>query len=62
MASARVVDVLIPERHGIIHLDAPCGPGSRPWAQRWCKVTHYNGDRVTRGFVKARFVRDSECP
>jgi hypothetical protein len=61
-ASARIVDRLKPGAHGIIHLDRPCGPTSRPWAERWCKVTHYNGDRVTRGFVKARFVRDSDCP
>lgn len=61
-ASARVVDVLVPGQHGIIHLDAPCVPGEIAWAKRWCPVTHYNGDRTTKGFLKARFVRDSECP
>jgi hypothetical protein len=61
-SSARIVDVLIPGRHGIIHLDRPCGPKSRPWGSRWCKVSHYDGDGVTRGYVKARFVRDSDCP
>ena len=25
-ASARIVDQLVPGQHGIIHLDAPCGP------------------------------------
>jgi hypothetical protein len=61
-ASSRIVDRLDPEAHGIIHLDRPCGPKSVPWGQRWCKVSHYNGDRVTRGYVRARFVRDSDCP
>ena len=61
-ASSRIVDVLVPGQHGIIHLDAPCTPPNRPWAQRWCPVSHYNGDAVTHGWVKARFVRDSDCP
>ena len=61
-ASSRVVDKLKPQAHGIIHLDAPCTPRSRPWAQRWCPVTHYDGDRTAKGWLKARFVRDSDCP
>ncbi|WP_417680270.1 hypothetical protein [Roseibium sp.] len=61
-ASSRIVDVLVPGHHGIIHLDAPCQPPSRPWPSRWCPVTHYNGDRVSHGWVKARYVRDSDCP
>lgn len=61
-ASSHIVDVLVPQRHGIIHLDAPCEPLSRPWGQRWCPVSHYNGDRATAGWVKARYVRDSDCP
>ena len=61
-AESRIVDVLVPGRHGIIHLDAKCRPLDVPWANRWCPVTHYNGDRVTKGWVKARFVRDSDCP
>jgi hypothetical protein len=61
-AQSRVVDALVPGRHGIIHLDDACGPQTVPWASRWCPVTHYNGDGVTKGWVKARFVRDSECP
>ena len=61
-ASSRIVDTLVPGQHGIIHLDAPCTPLNRPWAQRWCPVSHYNGDAVTHGWVKARFVRDSDCP
>jgi len=61
-ASSAIVDVLLPGRHGIIHLDAQCTPLSRPWASRWCPVTHYNGDSVKQGWVKARYVRDSDCP
>jgi hypothetical protein len=61
-ASATIVDRLVPDRHGIIHLDAKCIPENSPWARRWCPVTHYYGDRITHGWVKARFVRDSECP
>ena len=61
-ASSRIVDELVPGVHGIIHLDAPCAPSYRPWAQRWCEVSHYNGDVVTHGWVKARYVRDSDCP
>jgi hypothetical protein len=61
-SSAAIVDILAPDRHGVIHLDAPCVPKSTPWANRWCPVSHYDGDRTTRGWVKARFVRDSDCP
>jgi hypothetical protein len=61
-ASASIVQRIHPENHGILHLDRKCAPLSAPWGQRWCKVTHYNGDSVRTGFVKARFVRDSDCP
>jgi hypothetical protein len=61
-ASARIVDALVPGEHGIIHLDAPCGPSYRPWPQRWCRVSVYDGAGVSHGWVKARFVRDSDCP
>jgi hypothetical protein len=61
-AGSRIVDRLKPGRHGIIHLDAKCRPLSVSWGQRWCPVTHYDGNRVTKGYVKARFVRDSDCP
>lgn len=61
-ASSRIVDQLEPRHHGIIHLDRACAPRSAPWGQRWCKVSHYDGDRVTRGYVKARYIRDSDCP
>lgn len=61
-SESRIVDVLVPGRHGIIHLDAPCRPLDRPWASRWCPVTHYDGGGITKGWVKARYVRDSDCP
>lgn len=61
-AASAIVDELVPGSHGIIHLDSRCEPLSRPWANRWCKVSHYNGDKVTKGWVKARYVRDSDCP
>lgn len=61
-AQSRIVDVLVPGHHGIIHLDASCVPLSIAWGSRWCPVTHYNGDKVTKGWVKARYVRDSDCP
>jgi hypothetical protein len=61
-AQSRIVDVLVPGRHGIIHLDGDCRPKNLAWASRWCPVTHYDGDAVIKGWVKARFVRDSECP
>lgn len=61
-ASSRIVDRLAPGRHGIIHLDAECTPKSRPWAQRWCLITHYDGNYTASGYVKARYVRDKDCP
>ena len=61
-SSNRIVDSLVPDRHGVISLNGPCVPKNRPWGQRWCPVTHFSGDETTSGWVKARFVRDSECP
>ena len=31
-------------------------------SSRWCKVTHYNGDRTTKGWIKRLYTRDSDCP
>lgn len=61
-ANARIVDRLDPANHGIIALRSRCIPLSRPWGQRWCPVTHYNGNAVVDGWVKARYVRDADCP
>lgn len=60
--SHAVVDVLPPGNHGIIHLDGPCVPKSVSPLSRWCKVSHYNGDRVTKGWIKRRYTVDSDCP
>ena len=61
-ASYRVVDVLPPGNHVIIHLDGPCVPRTVKPSSRWCKVTHYNGDRTTKGWIKRLYTRDSDCP
>ena len=61
-ARSTIVDRLKPDSHGIIRLNSPCIPLSRPWASRWCPVTHYNGYDTVNGWVKARYVRDSHCP
>ncbi len=61
-AASAIVDRLMPGRHGIVHLDGTCVPASAAWGSRWCPITHYSGDRTTHGWVKARFVRDSDCP
>ncbi len=60
--NSRSVAQLDPNDWGILHLDAPCSPKWKPWGERWCPVTNYNGDRIRRGWIKARFVRDSDCP
>lgn len=59
---ASIVDRLVPGQHGIIHLDGQCTPPWRDWGKRWCPVSHYDADKVTKGWVKARYVRDSDCP
>jgi len=61
-ALAEIVDRLVPGQHGIIHLDGDCQPNSVAWGRRWCPVSHYFGDKTTKGWVKARYVRDSDCP
>ena len=60
--SHAVVDVLPPGNHGIIHLDGPCVPKSVAPRSRWCKVSHYNGEQVTKGWIKRRYTMDSDCP
>ncbi len=61
-ANSRIVDRLDAVNHGIIALRSACIPASRPWGQRWCPVTHYNGNSTVDGWVKARYVRDVDCP
>ena len=57
-----IVDRLAPGRHGIISQSGPCIPPNVSPGSRWCPVVHYNGDRTTSGWVKARYVAPSECP
>lgn len=63
-ASARsaIVDRLQPHAHGIIRLEAACTPQSVPWGQRWCPVTHTDAEGTKAGYVKARYIRDQDCP
>lgn len=61
-ASSRIVDQLKPEQHGIIKLESQCTPLSQSWGNRWCPITHYNDGKIIKGWVKARYVRDNDCP
>ena len=63
-ASSRIVAAIIPSQQGILHLDGKCRPLSAAWGSRWCPVSYFTGspDDPVKGFVKARFVRDQECP
>lgn len=61
-SKSSIVDKLKPGQHGILHLDGPCVPKRLEWGKRWCPVTHYDGDRTVKGWLKARHVRDSDCP
>jgi hypothetical protein len=61
-ASSRIVDAIDPSDYGIISLRGTCTPRNVAWGSRWCPIAHFYGDRTVRGWVKARFVRDSECP
>lgn len=61
-SKAPIVDKIPNKGQGILRLDGQCVPLSRPWGSRWCPITRYSGDAITKGWVKARFVRDTECP
>ena len=63
-AASRVVAIIKPASQGILHLDGKCRPRSVAWGNRWCPVSYFTGgpNDPVRGFVKARFVRDQECP
>ena len=61
--NSAIVDRLVPNGHGIIGAQGTCTPGSKPWAQRWCPVSHSSGNYpTTRGWVKARFLQGAGCP
>ena len=61
-ARSRVVGRLSPRGHGIIRLNGKCIPLNKKWSSRWCPVTEFNGNSTNSGWVKARFIRDSQCP
>jgi hypothetical protein len=63
-ASSPVTGVIIPEQQGVISLRGTCKPLSIAWGSRWCPVSYYSGapNDPARGWVKARYVRDSDCP
>jgi hypothetical protein len=60
--TAKIVMGITPGGPAVIHLDAKCVPFALPYAKRWCPVSIYSDDGRFKGYVKARFVRDSECP
>lgn len=61
-ASSRIVATLEPDNHGVVQLNGKCRPLTAAWGNRWCPVKVHDGNGTTRGWVKARFVRDSDCP
>lgn len=63
-ASSPIVGVIVPEQQGVISLRGTCKPLTVTWGSRWCPVAYYSGgpNDPARGWVKARFVRDSDCP
>jgi hypothetical protein len=61
-SKAPIVDRIPEQSRGILHLDRECVPLNRPWGSRWCPITRYSEDTITKGWVKARYVRDTECP
>ena len=63
-ASSRIVGAIDPENQGIISLRGKCKPLNIAWGSRWCPIAYYSGgpNDPARGWVKARFVRDSDCP
>lgn len=61
-ATASIVEMLRPGNHGIIAGDGPCTPSHRPLPSRWCRITHYDGDRVVSGWAKRRYLAPSDCP
>lgn len=61
-ASSRIVAAVDPDGYGVLALRGTCVPKSVSWGSRWCPVSYSDGDGTRRGWVKARFVRDAECP
>lgn len=61
-SKAAIVDRIPAQNHGIIALKGKCEPLNRPWANRWCPVSYYSGDKTSHGWVYARYIRDNDCP
>ncbi|MGI9371356.1 MAG: hypothetical protein ACR2OJ_02580 [Hyphomicrobiales bacterium] len=61
-AGSKLTGTMSPRDHGIIHSEGACTPKSVEPAQRWCPIIHYNGGGTTIGFVKRKFLEDSDCP
>jgi hypothetical protein len=63
-ASSPVTGSIVSAQQGIISLRGACKPLNVAWGSRWCPVDYYSGgpNDPARGWVKARFVRDSDCP
>ena len=58
----RVVDRLVPGRHGVLSRTGRCVPRRLPRRSRWCPLTHFSGNGTTTGWAKARYLRRSGCP
>ena len=61
-AQSRIVISIPANNYGLLALKGECGPKTIPWGQRWCPISYSYEDGILHGFVKARFVRDQECP
>jgi hypothetical protein len=61
-ASSPIVGEIEPQNYGVISLRGACVPKRAAWGSRWCPIVHYDGGGSSRGWVRARFIRDAECP
>lgn len=61
-AQSRIVIAIPANNYGVLALKGECGPKSVTWGQRWCPISYSYEDGTLHGYVKARFVRDQECP
>lgn len=64
IASSQILAKIPLPQQGIVHLDGKCVPSTSPWKSRWCPVSYFTGspNDPIKGWVKARYVRDQECP
>ncbi len=61
-ANSAIVARIPPANHGIIALEGRCLPLDRPPGSRWCQVAYYDGDFTAHGFLKRRYLAESDCP